>query len=65
MVHGENDTNVSIGEAHQVVAALRELGRPVEYLELAGESHVYRRTASRTQLARAMTRFLHRALVRA
>jgi dipeptidyl aminopeptidase/acylaminoacyl peptidase len=65
VVHGENDTNVPIGEAHQIVAALRELGRPVEYLELAGEGHVYRRTASRTQLAGAMTRFLHRALVRA
>ena len=29
VVHGELDTNVPIGEAHQIVAALRELGRPV------------------------------------
>jgi dipeptidyl aminopeptidase/acylaminoacyl peptidase len=59
VVHGEHDTNVPVGEAHQIVAALRELGRPVEYLELAGEGHVYRRAASRKELAGAMTRFLH------
>jgi dipeptidyl aminopeptidase/acylaminoacyl peptidase len=58
VVHGELDTNVPIGEAHQIVAALRELGRPVEYLELPGEGHVYRRASSRKELAAAMTRFL-------
>jgi dipeptidyl aminopeptidase/acylaminoacyl peptidase len=62
VVHGEHDTNVPIGEASQIVAALRELGRPVQYLELAGEGHVFRRTTSRTELAGAMTRFLHEAL---
>jgi dipeptidyl aminopeptidase/acylaminoacyl peptidase len=59
VVHGEHDTNVPIGEAHQIVAALRELGRPVEYLELSGEGHVYRRATSRKELADAMIRFLH------
>jgi dipeptidyl aminopeptidase/acylaminoacyl peptidase len=59
VVHGEHDTNVPIGEAHQIVAALRELGRPVEYLELAGEGHEYRRATSRTELSAAMVRFLH------
>jgi len=47
VVHGGLDTNVPIGEARQIVAALRELGRPVEYLELPGEGHEYRRTHSR------------------
>ena len=36
VVHGELDTNVPIGEAHQIVAALRDLGRPVEYLRARG-----------------------------
>ena len=36
VVHGEHDTNVPIGEAHQIVGALRA-GQPVEYLELPGE----------------------------
>jgi dipeptidyl aminopeptidase/acylaminoacyl peptidase len=62
VVHGEHDTNVPIGEAQQIVGALRELGRPVEYLELTGEGHVYRRTTSRKTLAGAMTGFLHEAL---
>ena len=59
VVHGEHDTNVPIGEAHQIVARLRELGRPVEYLELAAEGHVYRRADSRKLLAERMVRFLH------
>ncbi|NIZ89559.1 S9 family peptidase [Kineococcus rubinsiae] len=58
VVHGELDTNVPIGEAHQVVAALRALDRPVDYLELPGEGHDYRRASSRKTLAAAMVRFL-------
>ena len=58
VVHGELDTNVPIGEAHQIVAALRELERPVEYLELAGEGHDYRRAESRKTLTDRMLRFL-------
>jgi acetyl esterase/lipase len=62
VVHGEHDTNVPIGEAHQVVAALRALGRPVEYLELKGEGHVFRRAESRKLLARTTLGFLTAAL---
>ena len=51
-----------IGEAHQIVAALREPGRPVAYLEFPAEGHVYRRASSRKELAAAMTRFLHEHL---
>lgn len=58
VVHGELDTNVPIGEAHQIVAALRSLGRDVEYLELAGEGHDYRRASSRRLLITTMVRFL-------
>jgi dipeptidyl aminopeptidase/acylaminoacyl peptidase len=58
VVHGEHDTNVPIGEAHRIVRALRRRGRPVEYLELTGEGHVFRRAESRTRLAAAMVGFL-------
>ncbi len=52
-----------IGEAHQLVARLRELGRPVTYLELPGEGHVFhRRVDSRKRLAAAMVRFLAQSL---
>jgi dipeptidyl aminopeptidase/acylaminoacyl peptidase len=40
------------------VGALRDLGRPVEYLELAGEGHEYRTTAARLQLVDALLRFV-------
>ncbi|WP_210481571.1 S9 family peptidase [Naasia sp. SYSU D00948] len=62
VVHGEHDTNVPIGEAHQIVAALQHLGRPVEYLELPGEGHVYRRATSRKRLVTEFVRFLSRTL---
>ena len=58
VVHGEHDTNVPLGEAHRIVAALRALDRPVEFLELPGEGHVYRRAGSRTALVGTMVRFL-------
>ncbi|MFJ3384685.1 MULTISPECIES: S9 family peptidase [unclassified Curtobacterium] len=58
VVHGELDTNVPIGEAHQVVAALRERSHDVEYLELEGEGHEYRRATSRERLVRHMVEFL-------
>ncbi len=58
VVHGELDTNVPIGEAQQIVAALRALDRPVEYLELAGEGHEYRREDSRRRLIERVRDFL-------
>jgi dipeptidyl aminopeptidase/acylaminoacyl peptidase len=62
VVHGALDTNVPVNEANQVVAALRALGRDVEYLELPGEGHEYRRVASRRLLLETMARFLLRTL---
>jgi dipeptidyl aminopeptidase/acylaminoacyl peptidase len=58
VVHGELDTNVPLGEALQLVAALRKLERPVEYLQLDGEGHEYRRADSRKQLVECLAEFL-------
>lgn len=62
VVHGELDTNVPIGEARQIVAALEELGRPVSYLQLDGEGHEYRRAESKELLLLGLLRFLSEAL---
>ena len=62
VIHGELDTNVPVGEAHQVVSALARLGKPVEYLELVGEGHEYRRAHSRKALLDTMVPFLVRTL---
>ena len=58
VVHGELDTNVPIGEARQIVAALQRRGQPVDYLQLAGEGHEYRRADSRRALIGRMLEFL-------
>jgi dipeptidyl aminopeptidase/acylaminoacyl peptidase len=62
VVHGELDTNVPIGQAHDIVAALTELGRPVDYLQLDGEGHEYRRVASRRVLLQRLALFLLQTL---
>ena len=62
VVHGELDTNVPLAEATQIVRRLRELGRPVEYLELAGEGHEYRHVPTRLALLTTMADFLARVL---
>lgn len=62
VVHGQYDTNVPLNEATQLVAALRAINQPVEYLELAGEGHEYRRATSRIALIERMTFFLGRVL---
>ena len=58
VVHGELDTNVPIGEARQIVAAMRRLHHSVDYLELDGEGHEYRRADSRILLVSTMVTFL-------
>jgi dipeptidyl aminopeptidase/acylaminoacyl peptidase len=62
VIHGELDTNVPVGEAHQIVAALEALHRDVEYLQLDGEGHEYRRISSRRRLLMSLTAFLTRTL---
>jgi dipeptidyl aminopeptidase/acylaminoacyl peptidase len=62
VVHGALDSNVPLNEGLQVVATLRALGRPVEYLELEGEGHEYRTRASRQLLMTCVADFLTTAL---
>jgi len=62
VVHGALDTNVPLGEAQQIVAALRDRGRPVDYLQLEGEGHEYRRATSRRELIARMLQFLVQTL---
>lgn len=39
LLHGNADTNVPIGESIQMFAALKILGRPVEFIQVEGENH--------------------------
>ncbi len=58
VVHGANDPRVPIGEAEQVVAALRKRNVPVEYLRFENEGHGIVKRANRLVVYPAIARFL-------
>ncbi|MBK7189370.1 MAG: prolyl oligopeptidase family serine peptidase [bacterium] len=39
LLHGAADTNVPVGESEQMYAALRVLGKPVEFIRVDGQNH--------------------------
>jgi len=58
VVHGANDSRVPVGEAEQIVAALRARGTPVEYLRFDDEGHGLIKRANRLVAYPAIARFL-------
>jgi dipeptidyl aminopeptidase/acylaminoacyl peptidase len=58
VVHGENDSNVPVIEAEQVVAALRERGVPHAYLLFPGEGHELLCRDNRATYQRAVVEWL-------
>ena len=60
VVHGANDPRVPVGEAEQIVAALRSRNIPVEYLRFEDEGHGLVKRANRLVAYPAIARFLDR-----
>ncbi len=60
VVHGANDPRVPVGEAEQMVAALRARGVPVEYLRFEDEGHGLQKRANRLIAYPQIARFLDR-----
>ena len=60
VVHGANDPRVPVGEAEQMVAALRARSVPVEYLRFADEGHGLVKRANRLIAYPAIAQFLDR-----
>jgi dipeptidyl aminopeptidase/acylaminoacyl peptidase len=60
VVHGANDPRVPVGEAEQIVSALRQRDIPVEYLRFADEGHGLIKRANRLVAYPAIARFLDR-----
>ncbi len=58
VVHGANDPRVPVGEAEQIVAALRARKTPVEYLRFDDEGHGLIKRANRLVAYPAIARFL-------
>ncbi|GCF07691.1 S9 family peptidase [Dictyobacter arantiisoli] len=62
VVHGANDPRVPVGEAEQIVAALRERQVPVEYLRFEDEGHGLIKRSNRLIAYPAIARFLQQYL---
>lgn len=58
VIHGANDPRVPIGEAEQIVDALRQRQVPVEYLRFEDEGHGLIKRANRLVAYPAIARFL-------
>lgn len=58
VVHGANDPRVPVGEAEQIVTALRTRNVPVDYLRFADEGHGLIKRANRLLAYPAIARFL-------
>jgi dipeptidyl aminopeptidase/acylaminoacyl peptidase len=63
VLHGMRDPRVPIGESEQIVAALRRLGRPVEYLVFDYAGHGFVRTEVRVRAYEAVAGFFRRYLI--
>lgn len=58
VIHGANDVRVVKQDSDDVVAALRDLGRPVDYLVFDNEGHSIRRWRNRIEYWRRVEDFL-------
>lgn len=63
IVQGENDPRVPVTEATQIVAALREQGQTVWYMNALNEGHGYRKRENRDIYQQATVQFLRQYLV--
>ena len=62
VIQGANDPRVKKAESDQIVVALRELERPVEYLVAPDEGHGFRRKENRLVMFAVIEEFLARHL---
>ncbi|MDJ0708238.1 MAG: prolyl oligopeptidase family serine peptidase [Leptolyngbyaceae cyanobacterium MO_188.B28] len=58
VIQGANDPRVKQTESDQIVVALRDLGRPVEYLVAPDEGHGFRKEINSLAMTAALERFL-------
>jgi len=62
VVQGANDPRVNRGEAEQIVIALRDRGRPVEYMLAPDEGHGFARPVNNMAMFMAAEKFLAKHL---
>jgi dipeptidyl aminopeptidase/acylaminoacyl peptidase len=57
VVQGKNDPRVNIRESNQIVAAVRDNGKPIEYLVAPDEGHGFARPINNLAMVTAMEKF--------
>ena len=62
VLHGQNDTNVPVIEAEQVVESLKKRGIPVEYVLFPDEGHGWQKSENRIRSTLEITRWFDRYL---
>jgi dipeptidyl aminopeptidase/acylaminoacyl peptidase len=62
VVQGKNDPRVNIRESNQIVAAVRDNGKPVEYLVAPDEGHGFARPINNLAMVTAMEQFFSKYL---
>jgi len=62
VVQGKNDPRVNIRESNQIVAAVRDNGKPVEYLVAPDEGHGFARPINNLAMVTAIEQFLPKYL---
>ena len=62
VVQGKNDPRVNVRESNQIVAAVRDNGKPVEYLVAPDEGHGFARPINNLALVTAMEGFFEKYL---
>jgi dipeptidyl aminopeptidase/acylaminoacyl peptidase len=62
VVQGKNDPRVNVRESNQIVAAVRDNGKPVEYLVAPDEGHGFARPINLLAMVTAMEPFLSKYL---
>ncbi len=62
VVQGKNDPRVNVRESNQIVAAVRDNGKPVEYLVAPDEGHGFARPINNLAMVTAMEEFFAKYL---
>jgi dipeptidyl aminopeptidase/acylaminoacyl peptidase len=62
LVHGDNDTNVGVGESRLMNDKLKAAGKKVQYIEFKGLTHQLDDTAARTQMLVAAEKTIRQGL---
>ena len=60
LIHGKDDIVVKYSQSVEMAEALREAGKPVEFVTLAGEDHWLSRGATRLQMLQATIAFIEK-----